>query len=43
MDVGIQSVDAKVKQSLLTPGVGYRVVDNANLRLMPLWVSGIGI
>jgi len=32
-DVGIQSVDAKVKQFILTPGVGYRVVDNEKLKI----------
>jgi len=36
-DVGIQSVDAKVKQFLLTPGVGYRVVDNET------FTSGAGL
>jgi hypothetical protein len=35
-DVGIQSVDARVKQFVLTPGVGYRVVDKEKSRLMPL-------
>jgi hypothetical protein len=32
-DVGIQSVDAKVKQFLLTPGVGYRIVDKEKLKI----------
>jgi hypothetical protein len=32
-DVGIQSVDAKVKQFLLTPGVGYRVLDNDKFKI----------
>jgi hypothetical protein len=32
-DVDIQSVDAKVKQFILTPGVGYRVVDNEKLKI----------
>ena len=32
-DVGIQSVDAKVKQFLLTPGVGYRVLDSDKIKI----------
>jgi len=32
-DVGFQSVDAKVKQFILTPGVGYRVVDKEKLKI----------
>ncbi len=32
-DVGIQSVDARAKQFLLTPGVGYRVVDKEKLKI----------
>jgi hypothetical protein len=32
-DVGIQSVDAKVKQFVLTPGVGYRVIDKETLKV----------
>jgi hypothetical protein len=32
-DVGIQSVDAKVKQFILTPGVGYRIVDSDKLKI----------
>ena len=32
-DVGIQSVDARVKQFLLTPGVGYRVLDNDKIKI----------
>ncbi|HTT17973.1 MAG TPA: hypothetical protein VMG82_03445 [Candidatus Sulfotelmatobacter sp.] len=31
--VGIQSVDANMKQFLLTPGVGYRVVDRDKLKI----------
>jgi hypothetical protein len=32
-DVGFQSVDSKVNQFLVTPGVGYRVVDNKKLKI----------
>jgi hypothetical protein len=32
-DVGIQSVDAKVNQFILTPRVGYRVVDSEKLKI----------
>jgi hypothetical protein len=32
-DVGIQSVDAKVNQFILTPGVGYRIVDSDKLKI----------
>jgi hypothetical protein len=32
-DVGIQSVDAKVKQFVLTPGVGYRIADKDKLKI----------
>jgi hypothetical protein len=32
-DVGIQSVNAKAKQFLLTPGVGYRVLDKEKLKI----------
>jgi len=32
-DVGIQSVDAKVKQFVLTPGISYRVVDKEKLKI----------
>lgn len=32
-DVGFQTVDAKVKQFILTPGVGYRVVDKGKLKI----------
>ncbi len=32
-DVGIQSVDAKVNQFILTPGVGYRVVDSDKIKI----------
>jgi hypothetical protein len=32
-EVGIQSVDAKVNQFILTPGGGYRVVDNNKIKV----------
>jgi hypothetical protein len=32
-EVGIQSVDARMKQFLLTPGVGYRLVDKKILKI----------
>ena len=32
-EVGIQSIDVKVKQFLLTPGVGYRVVDKEKIKV----------
>lgn len=32
-DVGIQSVDAKVNQFILTPGAGYRVVDKNKIKI----------
>jgi hypothetical protein len=41
-DVGTQSVDAKVKQFVLTPGVGYRVVDKEKLKIDAIVGWGIG-
>jgi hypothetical protein len=32
-EVGIQSVDARMKQFLLTPGIGYRVLDKKILKI----------
>jgi len=41
--VGITSIDARVGQFLLTPKVGYQIIDTPNSRLMALLVCAIGI